>query len=242
MIRAILFDLDATLLDNDMRTFLPPYFQALCAKLEGCVPPDRLTRQIMESTQQMIQNTDPTRTNEEIFTADFFAKIGHSPDELWPLFTDFYERDFPALQKYTQPRPEARQVVQECFDRGYDVVIATSPVFPLRAVQHRLEWAGVADFPYALITTYENMHSCKPQPRYYVEIAERIGREPSECIMVGNDAEADIAPAAQAGMRTFYVVYRDVEAKTVAADYRGTLMDFLRLLRSWPAPRDAEPR
>ncbi len=239
MIRAILFDLDATLLDNDMRTFLPPYFQALCARLGDRIPPERLTRQVMESTQRMIQNTDPTRTNQEVFADDFFPKIGHGPDELGPVFADFYERDFPALRKYTRPRPEARGVVQECFDRGYDVVIATSPVFPLRAVQHRLEWAGVADFPYALITTYENMHSCKPQPRYYLEIAERIGHAPSECMMVGNDPEADIVPASKAGMRTFYVVYGEAEGQAVSADYRGTLEDFLRLIRSWPAPREA---
>ncbi len=239
MIRAILFDLDATLLDNDMRTFLPPYFRALCSRVGDLIPPDKLTRQLMESTQRMIQNTDPTRTNQEIFAADFFPKIGHSPEELTPLFADFYEHDFPLLRKYTRPRPEARQVVQECFDRGYDVVIATSPVFPLRAVQHRLEWAGVADFPYALITTYENMHTCKPHPRYYLEIAERIGRAPAECIMVGNDPEADIVPAAQAGMRTFYVVYDEAESRAVAADYRGTLEDFLGLVRSWPSPRRA---
>jgi len=101
-------------------------------------------------------------------------------------------------------------------------------------VEHRLEWAGVLDFPYALITTYENMHNCKPSPRYYLEIAEKIARKPEECIMVGNDAEADIAPAAKAGMRTFYLACGDADNETVIADYRGTLQDFGRLLQSWP--------
>jgi len=236
LIRAILFDLDDTLLDSDMNTFLPHYFRALCGKLGKLVPPDTLTRQIMSSTQRMIQDTDPTRTNEQVFADDFFPKIGYPREELLPQFAEFYERDFPMLKRYTQPRPEARAIVAECFRRGYDVVIATSPVFPLRAVEHRLEWAGVLDFPYALITTYENMHTCKPSPRYYLEIAGRIGRKPEECIMVGNDAEADIAPAAQAGMRTFYLAHGDGDDKTVTADYRGTLGDFRKVMQSWPRP------
>lgn len=87
-----------------------------------------------------------------------------------------------------------------------------------------------------LITTYENMHSCKPSPRYYLEIAEKIGRKPNECIMVGNDADADIVPAMKAGLRTFYLARGDGDDKTVAADYRGTLRDFREVIWSWPSP------
>ena len=234
--RAILFDLDDTLLDSDMNTFLPHYFRALCAKLSAFVPPETLTRQVLASTQCMIQSNDSIRTNEQVFADDFFPKIGYPREELLPQFVEFYERDFPMLRHHTQPRPEAREIVAECFGRGYDVVIATNPVFPLRAVEHRLEWAGVLDFPYALITTYENMHSCKPNPRYYQEIAEKVHRKPDECIMVGNDAEADITPAAQAGMRTFYLAHGDGYDKTVTADYRGTLGDFSKVMQSWPKP------
>lgn len=88
----------------------------------------------------------------------------------------------------------------------------------------------------SLITTYENMHNCKPSPRYYLEIAEKIGREPEECVMVGNDAEADIVPAAAAGMSTFYLVCDGEDSSAAVADYRGTLEDFRALMRSWPAP------
>ncbi len=236
MIRAILFDLDGTLLDNDIQSFLGPYFRLLTRKLSRLVPPEVLTRQVMASTQAMMRNADPGKTNQQVFMEDFFSRIGRTPDEMMPLFDEFYEKDFPTLKRYTRVRPEARPLVQECFQRGYDVVIATNPVFPLAAVQHRLHWAEVGDFPYALVTAYENMHFCKPHLGYYLEIAEKIGRAPSECIMVGNDAQIDMV-AGDAGMATFYVDYSgDLSAWGVAADYHGTLEGFRRLVESWPAP------
>lgn len=240
MIRAILLDLDGTLLDNDIGAFLGPYFRLLTKKLSLLVPPEVLTRQILASTQAMMRSADPGKTNQQAFMEDFFSRIGRTPDEMMPLFDEFYEKDFPSLKRYTRVRPEARPLVQECFDRGYDVVIATNPVFPLAAVEHRLRWAEVSDFPYTLVTAYENMHFCKPHLGYYREIAEKIGRAPSECIMAGNDADIDMV-ARDAGMTTFYVHYsEDLSAWGVAADYRGTLEDFRRLVASWPAPKPGQ--
>ena len=51
-------------------------------------------------------------------------------------------------------------------------------------------------------TTYENINYCKPNPAYFKEVASRLGIEPSECLMVGNDAVDDIA-AEKAGMKVF---------------------------------------
>jgi FMN phosphatase YigB (HAD superfamily) len=85
------------------------------------------------------------------------------------------------------------------------VVIATQPVFPLVAIRQRMDWARVGDFPYQLITSYENMHSCKPMTEYYLEIASIIGCPPNECVMVGNDPAQDISPAQDAGMATYLV-------------------------------------
>jgi FMN phosphatase YigB (HAD superfamily) len=91
-----------------------------------------------------------------------------------------------------------------------------------------MAWAGVDDVPFALVTTYENMHTCKPYPAYYVEIAQRIGVAPHACLMVGNDLLRDIAPARQAGMHTFladeWIANPD---PNITADRRGALSDFI---------------
>lgn len=232
MIQAILFDLDNTLLENPMDSFLPAYFQALTQKVAHLVSPDELLMYLMRATQRAIADTNPTRTNQEVFLADFLPAMGTLADELMPIFEDFYANDFPKLQQFTQRQPEARQVVQEAFDQSYDVAIATNPLFPRQAILHRLRWAGVADFPYALITSYENMHFTKPHPEYYREIAERIGQNPEDCLMVGDEVENDIRPAAEVGMHTFWVT--DELSNDHPADWAGALRDVKHLIGSRP--------
>lgn len=232
MIRSILFDLDDTLLDNAMETFLPKYLEALTARVAHLVPPHRFVEQLMSSTKVMAGNTDPTRTNRQVFMEDFFPKVGHPPEVLMPIFEDFYNNDFGRLRIYARTKPEARMIIKEVFAQDYIVVIATSPVFPLTAIEQRLEWAGVRDFDYALITSYENMHACKPHLAYYREILDKIGCCAEECLMVGNDLEDDIVPAVKLGIKSFWVV----DAKPVAteltsqADLQGTLADFGKLV------------
>jgi FMN phosphatase YigB (HAD superfamily) len=234
LIRAILFDLDGTLLQSDMNVFMPHYLQALTTRLAHLIPPTQLSVQLMRSTRLMMANTDPTRTNQQVFDADFYPKIGHSREEMLPILEEFYTHDFAHLRDLTQPKPEARPLVQAAFARGYDVAIATQPVFPLVAVRQRLEWAGVADFPYRLVTSYENMHACKPQPAFFQEVLAVLGRSPGECLFAGDSPWDDIAPAAQLGLHTFWVTDAapDPVDPTIPARWRGGLGDLHRLIVS----------
>jgi len=234
MITALLFDLDGTLLDSDMNVFMPHYFRALAAKLAPLVPADRLLDALLTSTRAMMRRSDHTMTNKDAFWADFLPRVGCSMTALEPLIDEFYRNDFPTLRRYTVTKPEARLVIEAAFARGFIVAIATQPVFPLVAIQQRLTWAGVADFPYALVTCYENMHTTKPDPAFYTEICEHIGRPAQACLMIGNEPEADIRPAAAAGLHTFWLTDQgQLEPPDLPADYTGTLDDVRRLIETW---------
>lgn len=228
MFRAILFDLDDTLLGNPMERFLPAYFQALSQKVHHILPAEEFLGHLIRATQAAIANTEPHRTIEDVFWAEFSLALDMSKAEIMPLLEDFYANDYPGLESYTQQHPDARPLVEAAFGHGYAVAIATNPLFPRSAVLQRLEWAGVSDFPYALVTTYENMHFTKPHPEYYTEIAERIGHPPEDCLMVGNELENDIQPAAAVGMGTFWIT--DAPAASHPADGTGTLADVVGLL------------
>ncbi len=58
----------------------------------------------------------------------------------------------------------------------------------------------------AAVLTPEDAGAPKPDPRMFLQAAALLGVAPGECLMVGDDAEADIAPARALGMATFQVV------------------------------------
>ena len=64
-------------------------------------------------------------------------------------------------------------------------------------------YVGLSPADFALVTSYENCTSSKPNPRYYRDVAARLGVPPAECLMVGNDVTDDILPALDAGMEVF---------------------------------------
>ncbi len=241
MIQAILFDLDNTLLDNPMERFLPPYFRLLGQELGHLLPPERLIPELMRCTEHVIAHPDPGRTNEERFWEAFTASTGLQQEAVQPLTDRFYEEAFPRLEGLTRRKPEARDIIQTAFAQGYEVVIATNPLFPRRAIEHRLAWAGIPvdEFPYTLVTTYEIMHASKPHPAYYQEILDMIGRSADETIMVGDDPTEDMA-AHTIGIHTFWIHERALDQlPPPLAEGHGSLADFGKLLRegalhTWP--------
>ena len=231
-VRAILFDLDGTLLGNDMDLFLPPYFKILSARVAHAMPADEFIPHLMRATEVMMAN-DGRDTNEEVFSSVFYPLAG-LPREHWePIFVDFYVHDFPALQQFTQRKPEARQVVQRAFDLGLDVVVATNPLFPALAIQHRIEWADVAGFAYDLVTSYENSRAIKPNLLYFEQILETLGQRPEDCLVVG-DEDMDMV-AAHLGCQTFLVPgsRTNLSPTTPKPTYEGSLADVGVLLQSW---------
>lgn len=231
----ILLDLDNTLLGNRMSDFLPPYFAALATCLQKFVDGRNLQQLMMASVQVMQANQDPAVTNMAAFMADFCQRIGQPAEALEPVLETFYREVYPTLQAYTTYRPEAPQVVRRLLADGCAVVIATNPLFPATAIEQRLRWAGVGDLPYALVTTMENSHFSKPDPRYYEEILTKVAAIPETTWMVGDDLKNDIAPAHALGMKTWWITGSSDSTQTQprpTGPKQGPLANFLRWLES----------
>ena len=232
MLKTILFDLDGTLLPIDTDRFVHQYMKSLSAHMGHLIPPAQLVQQIWASTEAMIRNTDPAHTNERVFADDFFPKVQKEETELMPVFDAFYREKFCHLQEVCPGLPGlARQVVQAALDRGYEVALTTNPIFPRMAIEERMRWIGVHDLPWRLVTVYEEMHACKPQPAYYQEVLSLLGRAPGECLMVGNDVQED-GIAAKVGIPVFFVTDHLINRTDtpVPADRSGTLAQFLERL------------
>ena len=234
MFKATLFDLDGTLLQIDMEVFLQYYFAEMinAAKNAGYQDGKKLVEQVFNSTSLMISDLSPTVLNEEVFMGDFLPRCNYPEEEVRTFFDNFYLQYFPLLKVHCRPFPAIPGMMQDLFQRGFKVVIATNPVFPREAIRQRLEWAGIADFPYALVTSYEEMHFCKPQVAYYEEICQQIGIAPHECLMVGNDVDEDL-PARLIGMKTFLVedMLIDKGENGLLPHWRGKISDMIDFMK-----------
>jgi FMN phosphatase YigB (HAD superfamily) len=233
LLKAVLFDLDNTLLENDMGIFIPSYLEALAPRFAQIIPPETFKRWMLRSVRQMIVDTDPRSTNREVFTRDLVMRSGYSWTVLGPIFESFYAEDYLGLEALARPIPLAPRVVEAALDRGLTAAVATNPIFPLSAVAERVRWAGLGGCPFALLTAWDNMHFCKPHPEYFLEVAGMLEVEAESCLMVGDDLANDL-PAVEAGMRTFLVTDHSDRRKRALHEptFAGTLSDLHRFLAS----------
>ena len=233
MISAILLDLDDTLLENDIEKFLPVYLKALGKFMAPRIDPARLQDALMAGTKAMLKNTDPEITLQQVFDSVFFPTIGMDREPLLPEFERFYAERFPDLKDLTRPVDRAVQAVELAFGLRWKVAIATNPLFPLAAIEHRLDWAGLAPdlYSFDLVPSYESMHFAKPHPEFVAEVLGRIAAQPGEAVFIGNDEAEDLAPARALGLATYHVI-RGPEADAPSVSGQGTMPRLARELES----------
>jgi FMN phosphatase YigB (HAD superfamily) len=236
MLQAILFDLDDTLLRTRTEAFIGRYFAALGQYLGAIAEPAQLRRWIMLATQRMLEYEHESQTNVDAFGAEFERLSGLPMATVWPQFWQFYVDVFPTLGDDIEPMPGAREAVLEAQGLGLKVAVATNPLFPLVAIRTRLAWAGLSDVSFDLVTALDNMHTAKPQPRYFCEVAATIGVPKAACLAVGNDPAYDIAPAKAAGMWAYLLVDGVAQGDGGGADAVGDMAQFLGALRERRLP------
>lgn len=208
MPKAILFDLDGTLLPMDQDAFLADYFARLTQYMAAFgYDPRILGKSVWAATGAMLAN-DGSATNEtrfwEAFSAIYSGAQGafHDVQADMPYFEDFYRTEFDKIGAVCGRNAQAISLICDLKQAGIPIVLATNPVFPAVATRKRIAWAGLSPDDFALVTTYENSHYAKPTLGYYREIAAHLGIAPEDCLMVGNDVDDDLV-ASGCGMEVF---------------------------------------
>lgn len=224
----ILFDLDGTLLPMVQDEFVSYYMPLLAGAYKKAgvpVEPGSFIKGVWAGYEAMVGN-DGSCTNREAFWNYMEPVLPVSPEESEKIALDFYENEFNRAICTTKPSPLSDQIVKRAKEKGFEIYLATNPVFPRCATMNRIRWAGLEARDFRTITTYETCRYCKPNQEYFKKILEEFQLRPEECLMVGNDVGEDL-PARALGIRT-YLVTDTMENKKnlpIETDYMGTLAE-----------------
>ena len=201
----ILFDLDDTLIQTNLDKFIPEYFQGLGYAFSHLATEKQIIQQIRYAVDQMTQNQDPGKMLKEVFSEHFYPPLGTSESACQKDIDNYYQNEYPKLQRITHQKPEAANLVKWCHSQNMVIAIATNPLFPKTATLQRTEWAGLNREDFRFISTFNDFHFTKPNLSYYAESLGRLGWPENTTVMVGDDLVYDLMPMEKLGFPTFWI-------------------------------------
>lgn len=228
MIKTILFDLDGTLLPMDVDQFMHLYFKEMAKHFEGHMDQKTLVDTVMKATGAMVNDTGD-RSNKEVFMTTFQQLSGCDIELFQEIWNKFYDTTYELVKASSYESDHAKKAVKMLKEKGYQLVLATNPLFPKQAIVSRIHWAGLEPEDFDYITSFEENHACKPQPSFYKEILSDLNISPDTCLMVGNDTREDMI-ASTLGIETYLIedCILDREDVDFQIDHRGKWDDFIQ--------------
>lgn len=227
MLKAIMFDLDGTLLPMDTDLFTKLYIGGLAEKLAPYgLDPKKVALSLMEGVKAMVKN-DGSTSNADCFWNVFKTIVQVDPEPYTPYFDEFYEKYFVMAKKACGFNPLSGEIISTLKKKGYRLILATNPLFPATATFQRAQWAGLNPDDFEWISSFENSSYCKPNPKYYEEILNRFDLKTDEVIMVGNDVQEDLA-AMKLGIKVCLINDELLNRKgePFEAEFLGSMAEF----------------
>lgn len=217
MIKAVMFDLDGTLLPMNEEEFTRGYFGLL---YKNAAPfgyeKDEFIKTVLTGTHLMRKN-DGKATNEEVFWKYFASVYGEDKLKDKAIFDKFYLTDFAKTKAFCSENPKAKEIVDYCRKKAEKVIVASNPLFPKEAMEWRLKFAGLEPDCFDYISEYANSSYSKPNPLFLKEVLDKNELKPDEVVYFGNSEIEDGRPAEELGIKVFMVgdyVVEDQERET----------------------------
>ena len=197
MIKAVLLDMDNTLLRNPDARFAAAFRELFDQFFRDEFGVAGSVAALRDGFGNIGRPRQTIPTNAEAILDCLAFALPLPRDEIAAALARFYAEDYPALEPLIEPAAGAAALIEQLLQQGLLVALATNPLYPESAILRRLEWAGLGGWidEFAFITHSENMHYAKPQPEYHAETIARVGVEPDEALMVGDSAVNDILPS-----------------------------------------------
>jgi len=219
-IRAVLFDLDETLIDSfqghvgahaEVCRILIEHLAGRCVTVDRNDLISRIARLDDEMNREFIYDRDEwwPRLIQEV------APRISLPKDLVKELTRKY---WLAYAESAKPYPDTMQVLKYLKRKGYLLGLVSDTDRLPGIKRHRIEIQPFKDLFDVTLVSGEETKESKPSPEPFLAAAEKLGVKPEEAIFVGDKPFADVEGAQKAGMKTVHVHRRDWESH-VKADY-----------------------
>lgn len=209
MIKAVIFDLDNTLVD-----FMAMKNQAIDAAIHA-----------MRDAGLNLTAEEIRRRIDAIY-AERGIEFQSVFDQL--LYDEFSVVDYKILASGIIAYRRAREAALVPYPHVYMTLMSLMKMnlklgvvsdAPAREAWLRLCYLNLHHI-FDVVVTFDDTHARKPNPEPFTEALKRLGVRPMESLMVGDWAERDVLGAAQVGMKTVFARYGDTFGTVVShADY-----------------------
>lgn len=191
MIRAVLFDLDMTILDRQscLRVYLYKHFERM---------PDVLSKvSFVDYMDRLIELDAHGHGDKHQVFRMLEREFGMAPGT-WQRLLDDYEANFPHI---CVPFPKAHQTLALLRKKGLMLGLVTNG--PVTSQQPKIDGLGIGRyFGTILISGAEGVS--KPDPEIFRRAVSNLGVAAEETVMVGDNPMADIGGARSFGMKAIW--------------------------------------
>ena len=185
MLKAVIFDVDGTLLDTE-RIYMQAWKEA--AAEQGYVMPDEL----LNKTRGVDAKVAARIFEEEIGNGFSYQKT--RPIRV-RIAEEIIELESPIL------KPGVLELLSFLREKGIRLSVASST--KTKTTKEHLQTNGIADW-FEVIVGGDMITKGKPNPDIFLKAAELLGEAPENCIVV-EDSPAGIRAGSAAGMKTVLV-------------------------------------
>jgi putative hydrolase of the HAD superfamily len=191
MIRAVIFDMDETLLDRQgsLARFAAAQHARHPTALHPITPQDFVRRFLALDDNGALWKDEVYR---RILGEYQISAVG------WEILLDEYLSDF---HRHCQPFAGLEEMTNELIGEGRRLGLITNGRYPFQ--WHNFQALGVAErFDAVLVSDQEGMR--KPDPEIFRRALARLNVAAAESVFVGDNPEADIQGAQAVGMHTIF--------------------------------------
>ncbi|MGH7564658.1 MAG: TIGR02253 family HAD-type hydrolase [Gemmatimonadota bacterium] len=198
MIRAVIFDLDNTLVD-----FMRMKRMAIRAAIDAMIDAGlALDRGAAESEIQAIYDREGIEY-QRVFDDFLEAHLGHVDHKILASGIVAYRR---AREAALVLYPHVTATLMELIKSGLRLAVVSDA--PRREAWLRLCYLNLHHL-FDVVVTFEDTGERKPSPAPFRTALEQLGVEAREALMVGDWPERDMVGATQLGIRTVFARYGD---------------------------------